>query len=560
MRLIARRKAVFATVGFSVLLLAATAFASAAPSPTEPAYLSREVPKVAFDGSNFLVVWGESLSSYDVYGSRVSTGGDVLDPGGIPIAASGDFEGYPVVSFGGGNSLAVFTQGQSGLRARRIAPDGTVLDQSPITVTTENTVASDIAFGAMEHVVVWAVGDGATDAIKVTRVTPDGQVLDPDGIVIATGSGNLLAPPRIAFDGMNFLIVWNEVRGAEDVYAARLTPSGDVLDPNGVAITHGVYPERYADVTFDGANYLVAWNRVRGRDRLGRRHRRTRQSQRCRARLDAVSDRRHDQRPVPSDLGCRRHEFARSLDGQLEHRPVRHPCRPGRNRARSRWLRDLHSTGEPAESGARFRRGTVSRGLAGRSPVGPATASTPASSGAASAPAAAGSATLRRRHRLRLRPRRTATRSSALASRLMVKLLDPSGIHISLRTEPPPPPPGPPPPPAPPPPPPPGSASTRSSTASTRSSTGAASPAAAPRRPSAPPPPPPPRARCLVPRVVGLKLGLAERKIRRAHCSVGAVRRKRATRARVGLVLAQKPRARAIRRRGFPVTLLVGKR
>jgi beta-lactam-binding protein with PASTA domain len=59
---------------------------------------------------------------------------------------------------------------------------------------------------------------------------------------------------------------------------------------------------------------------------------------------------------------------------------------------------------------------------------------------------------------------------------------------------------------------------------------------------------------------VGLKLRLAERKIRRAHCTVGAIRRRRAARARIGVVLAQSPHARAIRRRNFPVTLLVGKR
>jgi len=63
-----------------------------------------------------------------------------------------------------------------------------------------------------------------------------------------------------------------------------------------------------------------------------------------------------------------------------------------------------------------------------------------------------------------------------------------------------------------------------------------------------------------VPRVVGLKLTLAERKIRRAHCSTGTVRRKRAPRGRVGVVLAQKPHARAIRRSGYAVSLLVGKR
>jgi beta-lactam-binding protein with PASTA domain len=60
--------------------------------------------------------------------------------------------------------------------------------------------------------------------------------------------------------------------------------------------------------------------------------------------------------------------------------------------------------------------------------------------------------------------------------------------------------------------------------------------------------------------VVGLKLALARRKIRTAHCSAGTVRRKRAPRGQVGVVLAQKPRARAIRRRGYPVSLVVGRR
>jgi hypothetical protein len=90
-------------------------------------------------------------------------------------------------------------------------------------------------------------------------------------------------------------------------------------------------------------------------------------------------------------------------------------------------------------------------------------------------------------------------------------------------------------------------------------------PVPAPPQPPPPPPPPPPiieppppAPRCIVPRVVGLRLSLAQRKIRRANCTVGRVRRKRS--ARAGIVLSQKPRARAIRRRGFPVTLVVGRR
>ena len=73
-----------------------------------------------------------------------------------------------------------------------------------------------------------------------------------------------------------------------------------------------------------------------------------------------------------------------------------------------------------------------------------------------------------------------------------------------------------------------------------------------------PPPPPPPRARCHVPRVIGLRLGQAKSRIRRARCSVGRIRRARSR--RVGRVIGQSPRPGVFKRRGFPVKLVVGRR
>jgi beta-lactam-binding protein with PASTA domain len=64
--------------------------------------------------------------------------------------------------------------------------------------------------------------------------------------------------------------------------------------------------------------------------------------------------------------------------------------------------------------------------------------------------------------------------------------------------------------------------------------------------------------RCHVPRVVGLALGRAKTKIRRARCSVGRIRRARSR--RVGRVIAQSPRPGVFKRRGFPVKLVVGRR
>ena len=74
------------------------------------------------------------------------------------------------------------------------------------------------------------------------------------------------------------------------------------------------------------------------------------------------------------------------------------------------------------------------------------------------------------------------------------------------------------------------------------------------------PPPPPPPARCAVPRVIGLRLAAARKRIARARCAVGRVRRARVSRRRVGRVISQSPRAGTRRAAGAKVNLVVGRR
>jgi eukaryotic-like serine/threonine-protein kinase len=65
--------------------------------------------------------------------------------------------------------------------------------------------------------------------------------------------------------------------------------------------------------------------------------------------------------------------------------------------------------------------------------------------------------------------------------------------------------------------------------------------------------------RCRVPDVIGLRLGQARQRIRARNCSVGTVRHVRSRRQLRGRVVGQNPRGGAVRRRGFPVNLLVGR-
>ena len=69
----------------------------------------------------------------------------------------------------------------------------------------------------------------------------------------------------------------------------------------------------------------------------------------------------------------------------------------------------------------------------------------------------------------------------------------------------------------------------------------------------------PPPVRCVVPRVVGLRLAKARARIVRSHCRVGKVRHKASRRAKRGRVLAQAPRAGRKLARGAKVRLTVGR-
>ena len=67
------------------------------------------------------------------------------------------------------------------------------------------------------------------------------------------------------------------------------------------------------------------------------------------------------------------------------------------------------------------------------------------------------------------------------------------------------------------------------------------------------------KAKCVVPKVIGLTLRKAKARIRRAHCAVGKVTRKASAARKKGRVLAQKPKPGKKLRPGARVNLTVGK-
>jgi hypothetical protein len=227
-------------------------------------------PSLASDGRNYLVVWGDERTgkSSDVYGARVDRAGTVLDRRGIAISAATRGQGDPSVAFGGTNYLVVWADNRSGfgkldVYGSRVSRAGVVLDRNAIAISTEGQEhhSPSVAFDGTNYLVVWSdnrsgvVGGGNYD-LYAARVSRAGVVLDRNAIAVSTAEGDQESP-SVAFDGAAYFVVWLDYRHYR-IYGARVSTSGTVLDGEGIAVSPqglGGAPS----LAFDGTNYLAVW-------------------------------------------------------------------------------------------------------------------------------------------------------------------------------------------------------------------------------------------------------------------------------------------------------------
>jgi hypothetical protein len=147
----------------------------------------------------------------------------------------------------------------------RVGKGGKPLDEKPLVISAAKDMQERprIAFGQEDFLVVWQdLRNGKDWDVYAARVTPDGKVLDPDGVLVAGGAHNQ-AIPRVAWDGKTFYVVWQDFRSGNryEVYGARVDVGGRVLDAGGVLLASGPGSfHRYTpDVAAagDGRSYTV---------------------------------------------------------------------------------------------------------------------------------------------------------------------------------------------------------------------------------------------------------------------------------------------------------------
>ncbi|MGB7924786.1 MAG: FG-GAP-like repeat-containing protein [Pyrinomonadaceae bacterium] len=247
---------------------------------TTPIIISQAIyeqyyPHVAWNGQNWLVVWVTKRPTnqfyQDVVATRVAPDGRVLDATPIVINApadSTDNATYLSVSSDGTNWAVVFGKGSnnSSILGVRVATDGSLVDTTPkILYQDVNFTApfwADLAFSGNQFLLVWEYTTGSTHSIRAERLSAN---LDPVGSPFKVNfSGSNGTSARVASDGTNFLVVWREARFAYvEIFAARVSSDGQVLDPNGIKLygSPGEYVLPFnTALAWDGTSYVAAYH------------------------------------------------------------------------------------------------------------------------------------------------------------------------------------------------------------------------------------------------------------------------------------------------------------
>jgi hypothetical protein len=230
----------------------------------------QRAPSVTFDGSNFLVVWGDHQSGGDdARGARVSPLGAVLDTHAFIVLRTGEYSQTPAAAFAGHYSLVVARSqgGGSGyIECARVTPEGTVLDSVPFLLPGKVDAQTCPAcarqtqgfYVAWED---WRKGD-ETDIYGV-RLSASGVMLDSVSMPVSKAVGNQLRPVACTGDSDAF-VVWEDLRnGAYDIYGARVARNGSTRDTGGIAISENLGWQRRPRVACGAGFCFAVWDDLR---------------------------------------------------------------------------------------------------------------------------------------------------------------------------------------------------------------------------------------------------------------------------------------------------------
>lgn len=223
-------------------------------------------PAVAWNGTEYLVAWEDANAilarRLDSNLDRLGAGPFQVMPGNGPgVAAVGDvflvvatYENPPEIR-------RVYS-------ARVRGSDGAVLDVQPHVVGGSYSPAARVAAFSDRWIVTWEqhpTHDNPASSIRANVVGTDGL---PGTSYTVSGSGDF---PDVAVGASNALVVWSDKAGQTtedlDIFARRVMAGGTLLDPAPIVVSEAANAQFDVTAAWTGTEYIVAFGDFRNEER-----------------------------------------------------------------------------------------------------------------------------------------------------------------------------------------------------------------------------------------------------------------------------------------------------
>jgi hypothetical protein len=237
----------------------------------------------AFGGGAFLEIWSDNTvksGAVDMFGQRISPTGAKLGTR-FPLLSSVGSHGFQTVralGFGGTNFLVVWQDGANRNFFGQIVTTSGGLSGPEFLISDqqENGSWAAAASDGTNFLVVWQSADMNGDGLNATYgsfVSSSGSAGSPFQIS-QTDSLDNYYPLTVAFDGTNYLVIWDtdtledaHGNGVDFTLYGRLVSPGGALSASEVILagdpgSTNYDVQEFPNLAFDGQNYLLVWTRM----------------------------------------------------------------------------------------------------------------------------------------------------------------------------------------------------------------------------------------------------------------------------------------------------------
>ncbi len=231
-------------------------------------------PALAYDGTNYLVTWhsdGQDGNSWGIYGQRISTSGVAVGTEFRVNTYTSSTQSNSALAYDGTNYLVTWQSDSqdgsgAGIYGQLVSTSGaSVGGEFQVNSYTANAQgASALAFDGTNYLVTWQSDgqDGSSSGIYGQLVSTSGDFLGTE-FLINTYTANEQGTPVLAFDGINYLVIWRsdgQDGSSYGIFGQWVSTSGELIDSEFQLNTYTTNIQANPALAYDGTNYLVTWH------------------------------------------------------------------------------------------------------------------------------------------------------------------------------------------------------------------------------------------------------------------------------------------------------------